>query len=273
MNIIEAIFCGIVQGACEFLPISSSGHLALLHGVLGSLGDGDLYFDILLHLGTLAAVVIFYFRDICAVALAYIRLIKRIFKKEFDIKTLDSDEKTALILFFSSVPMVLAPLIKDEAEMISMYPRVIGAILLLNGVMLMLCGRIGRGKREISSLSPMGALGIGFFQLAAVMPGLSRSGSTITGGRVFGLSAEESVRLSFLMSIPAIIGANIFTVFDLSSSSACIDIVPCVCGAITAALVGMASIWMIKRISKVGNFNIFGIYCILIGAFFAIYGA
>lgn len=272
MNIIEAIFCGIVQGACEFLPISSSGHLALLHGVFGYNMGGDLYFDVLLHLGTLVAVVLVYFKDILAIGAAYLRIIKKIFCLKFDIKSLDGDEKTAVLLAFASLPMALALFIKDRAEVVAAYPRAVGVILIFNGAMLLLGSFMKRGERSVSSLSPVGALEIGLFQLLAVLPGISRSGSTITGGGVFGLSREESVRFSFLMSIPAIVGANVFAACDMALVKADIDILPCAVGATVAMVVGIASIWLIKKLIRAGNFNIFGVYCIGIGAFFAIYG-
>ena len=138
-------------------------------------------------------------------------------------------------------------------------------MMIANGAMLIIGGLVGSRAKNRASLGARGAFGIGLFQLLACLPGLSRSGSTITGGRLFGLGREEAVRFSFLMSIPAILGANVFGAADLIKERAEIDVLPCAVGMMTAAAVGFAAIKLIEKIAKTKNFNIFGFYCAAVG--------
>ncbi|MBR0236177.1 MAG: undecaprenyl-diphosphate phosphatase [Clostridia bacterium] len=266
MSILEAIVCGAVQGACEFLPVSSSGHLALLHGLFGfDASGGNVLFDVLLHLGTLAAVMIAFSRDVFALICAYFSLIAKLFSKRRRRAGISGVERVALMMIVSSAPLVFAVFIKDAAEALSNMPRVVGAIMILNGIMLLFSSRFDGGDGRCEQLGASQSLGIGLFQLAATLPGISRSGSTIVGGTLFGLSREESVRYSFLLSVPAIIGANVFSAADAVKSGVKVDVLPCAIGTVTAATVGVLAIWLIRKIARSRNFNIFGIYCILAG--------
>ena len=266
LSILYAILCGALQGACEFLPVSSSGHLALFHTLFGGgFGDAELGFDVLLHLGTLVAVVVSYRRDVWAIVCAFFSAVGKIFRGGFKLRDASANEKTAILIIAATVPLAVAALIKDKVEALSSYPKFVGTMLILNGVMLILGGLVKARGKEISSLGAKGALGVGTFQLLACLPGLSRSGATITGGCVFGLSREEAVRFSFLMSIPAIIGANVSGVPDMIKGGVGADIPPAVAGFITAAVVGFFAIKLIKRAAKKKNFNFFGIYCIISG--------
>ena len=124
MSILEALLCGVIQGACEFLPVSSSGHLALLHGLFGiTLGENDLAFDVMLHLGTLFAVLIAYRRDVSELAGAFFGVVKKIFKRQFDFKNASSDEKTAIYLLIATLPLALAAFLSDGAEKIAQIGR------------------------------------------------------------------------------------------------------------------------------------------------------
>ena len=271
MSILEAILCGAVQGACEFLPISSSGHLSLLHGLFGiSAGDGSLAFDVLLHLGTLIAVTVCSFCDIVKIIRAFIGMVKKAVLGKLTFKEMSPDEKLALSLVCATMPMALAVFFDEKAEALSRYPTAVGAIMMINGIMLLAGGKIKGGKRKCHELPLCASVGVGLFQLTAIMPGLSRSGSTITGGAVFGLSREEAVKFSFLMSIPAIIGANIFEIGSVSDIPKA-DALPYAIGVITAAVVGFAAIGLIKKLARKRNFNLFGIYCVALGAFAVIY--
>ena len=271
MSILEAVLCGIIQGACEFLPVSSSGHLALLHGLFGiSLGENDLAFDVMLHLGTLFAVVIAYRKDLYELIRAFFGMIKKIFKRQFEFAYASADEKTVIYLIIATFPLVLAAFL-GAAESIAEYPTLVGVMLIVNGVLLIAGGAFGRGAKKCSDLTPLGAFGTGLFQLFAVVPGISRSGSTITGGGVFGLSRDEAVRFSFLLSVPAIIGANVFEAADIVKNGQAMDITACAVGTLTAAAVGFFAIWIIKKLARSRNFNIFGIYCIIVGLFALIY--
>lgn len=268
MSILEAIISGIVQGACEFLPISSSGHLALLHGIFGiDAGAGNVAFDVLLHLGTLAAVTVAYRRDVSVILRALFFAAAKILRGKFKWRAAPPDEKFALLIALATAPLAAAVVLKDKAETLSAYPKFVGTMLIINGVMLILGNLIAPRGKKCADLGAPAAVGIGLFQLIACLPGLSRSGSTITGGRVFGLEREEAVRFSFIMSIPAIIGANVFSAADMIKDHVDIDVMPCAVGTVTAAVVGFLAIKLIEKIARKKNFYLFGIYCIAAGLF------
>ena len=265
MSIFEAIVCGITQGACEFLPVSSSGHLALLHGMLGfTAGENDILFDVLLHLGTLFSVVLIYGKDIFGMIRAVPSLFCKALSGKLRFDFLNESERVLISLFFATLPMFAAVFVRNKVELLSDYPRAVGALLVINGFVLIL-GELIKHKDGRHPLGALSSIGIGLFQLAAVLPGLSRSGMTMMGGRVFGLSREESVRFSFLMSIPAIIGANVFSISDAAVNGVEMELPVLAAGVVSAFIAGALSIWMIKRISRCKKLYFFGIYCIAIG--------
>ncbi|MGN1095375.1 MAG: undecaprenyl-diphosphate phosphatase [Eubacteriales bacterium] len=273
MKIYEALICGIIQGAAEFLPISSSGHLALMHGIFNSdaFSGSNMTFDILLHLATLFAVFIVYFKDIIALVPAFFRLVGKMFKGKFRLSDYTNEERFVLLLIFATIPLVIAVFIKDYVEIISSYYKAVGALLILNALVLFFGDRIKDKGKNISDLQRKDAVGIGLFQLLAILPGLSRSGSTITGGRIMGLTREEAVRFSFILSIPAIIGANITNVSDIADITSA-DILPYLIGMAAAFVAGLAAIKLLIFISKKSNFRIFSYYCFAVGILALIFG-
>ena len=270
MNVFEAVVCGAVQGACEFLPVSSSGHLALLHSLFGF--GGGLTFDIFLHLGTLCAVIIAFRRDVLALLIGIRDLIVKAIRGRFCDMFQTDREKLIKAMFFASVPLVFAAFISDAVEKISAYPKAVGAALMINGALLISSEMIRVGAKRCETQSISGSFGTGLFQLAATVPGLSRSGTTIVGAKLFGMSSEEAVRFSFLLSIPAALGANIFGVFHIASSGETIEVVPYIAGTLCAAVSGLLAIGTIKRLAKSGNLRLFGVYCTVIGAVALIMG-
>ncbi len=273
MKIIESVLCGIVQGAAEFLPISSSGHLALMHGLFKSeaFAESNMSFDILLHLATLFAVLIVYFKDIVALVPAFFRLIGKLFKGKFKLADYTNEERFVVFLIFATLPLVAALFIKDYVEVISSYYKVVGALLILNAAMLFFGDRIKKEGREVGALERKDAFAIGIFQLFAILPGLSRSGSTITGGRIMGLSREEAVKFSFILSIPAIIGANITNIGAVADITKA-DLLPYGLGMLAAFVTGLAAIKLLIFISKKSNFRIFSVYCAIVGVLALIFG-
>ncbi len=271
MTVIEALLSGILQGAAEFLPVSSSGHLALLHSFFGSEDNsGDLTFDILLHLATLFAVFIVYFKDIVSLVPAFFSLLGKIFHGKFSLVGYSAEERTVVCLFFGTLPLVAALLIKDGVETLSSYPKIVGAFLLLNAVMLIWGERFSRCGR-CADMTRRDAAAVGLFQLLAVCPGLSRSGSTITGGSLMGLSREEAVRFSFLLSVPAILGANVTNISALTELESA-NILPYAVGMVAAFASGLAAIKLLIFISKKSNFRVFAYYCAVLGAMAVFFG-
>ena len=267
MTFWEAFFCGLIQGLTEFLPVSSSGHLALAHTLFGMETEASyLSFDILLHLATLFVVLAVYRRDVFALAPAFFTMPVKLLKGRLRADALNETERMALLLVLATLPLAGAFFVKDDLEWIAGYARLVGLLLVLNGLLLLIADRFAKKKGE-TLLSCKGALGVGVFQLLATVPGISRSGATISGGMLFGLSRENAVKFSFLMSVPAIIGANIFNLAEAFSVAVPIEELGYYAvGMLTALGSGFAAMKFLSYISAKEKFGFFAYYCIIIGA-------
>lgn len=269
MSVLEAIIYGIIQGIAEFLPISSSGHLALAQNFFGTESYDGFAFNIALHLATLVSVCIVFRKDVLALIKAFFSLAKKLFTGRIKEK-LENNEKLFLMLCIATLPLIPVKLLGyDEAvEMLSGVSWAIGLLLIANGLMLLLSDRIPKRDESVENGGFLRPLGVGIMQaVIGVLPGVSRSGSTITGGRIFGFTREEAVRFSFLMSIPAILGACVTELPDLFDEG--LDaalLAPIVIGAVTAAAVGFFAIKLLQYLSKNKSFAVFAVYCIIIGA-------
>lgn len=276
MSPLKAILYGIVQGLAEFLPISSSGHLAIFQNIfnLGNIDD-MLLFNLILHLGTLLAVFIAYFNDIKLLVISFFTLMKKVFTGKFKYKSLNEHEKFVILIVAATIPLVLAVFINDKVEAVSEYTKIIGILLIVNALILFVSDRIAKGGKRIGDLKPHNALFIGLFQLAAVFPGISRSGMTITGGLVNGLKRNNAVKFSFIMSIPAILGANVFKISSAFDTVSTLDVsawVAIAIGFVTAFLAGFCAIVLLRYITKKDNFFVFSIYCAIVGLIAIIFG-
>ncbi|MBQ8497637.1 MAG: undecaprenyl-diphosphate phosphatase [Clostridia bacterium] len=273
MTLWEAVLCGILQGLTEFLPVSSSGHLALAHAFFGmENAESYLSFDILLHLATLIVVFTVYRKDIFALIPAFFTLTGKIFRGNFRFSSYNEMERMVLLLILATLPLVAAFFVKDTLEAIAGYTRIVGVILFLNGILLLCADRFA-GKEKKAQLSPRGALGVGIFQLFAVIPGLSRSGSTISGGMLFGLSRKNAVRFSFLMSVPAILGANIMNIPEAFSARIEAQTLGYyLIGMVAAAVSGFFAMRLLAYISAKEKFGFFAYYCMIIGVLAVVFG-
>ncbi len=204
LELLQAIVLGIVQGLTEFLPVSSSGHLLLGQYFLGlNQNRFGLSFDVALHLGTLVAVVSYFWRDLLRMALAFFRSFS-----QRDL-TNDADQRMAYLIIASTVPAALIGfLFEGFFEETVRSPLVVVFNFVLIGVLFIVGEVVGKRTRRASKLGFGEAVGIGFAQAAALVPGVSRSGATITLGLFLGLRREEAARFSFLMSVPIIAGAG-----------------------------------------------------------------
>lgn len=264
---------GLLQGFTEFLPVSSSGHLAILHNVFG-FSEPHLAFDILLHFGTAAAVAIVYKDDIKRLLPSAASIIKKVFTGRFSYKACDGEEKLCVMIFVSTLPLAAGIFIGDGVSVIAASNKAVGILLMINAAVLSAgCAAKRRaGRKTIVSAGIKSAVIIGILQLFAAAPGVSRSGITITGGLMAGLSGEDAVKYSFLLSLPATVGANIVNVKDLAGAGSAPGLLPCVIGTLTATVAGLCAIKLIKRISKKTNFGIFAVYCFAVGAAAYIHG-
>ena len=288
MTIIEAVIQGIVQGLTEFLPVSSSGHLSITQHIMGMTED-NLFFSVMLHIGTLVAVCAFYHKLIWRLIKAFFRLIKDIFTGKFRWKEMDDDRNMLVMLVIGLIPLFLlfAPIpgtdmkIKDLADMFAgaKYFIVVGVSLLVTSLLLfigMLCSRkapalrhaTGEGKGR-ERMNVLDAVTVGLVQCcAAVFPGLSRSGSTLAAGQMRGVNKQKALDYTFILAVPSIIAAAVLELKDAMEvpGGLSIDIAPVVVGMITAAIVGYLSIVLFKWLLKTDKMIIFVIYTALVGA-------
>lgn len=276
MTIWESIFYGIIQGIAEFLPISSSGHLAIFQAVFG-VDDPDKYisFNVLLHLGTLIAVFIVYWRDIAQLICSFFSLCGKLFRRNFKFSTYTENERFVILILIATLPLIPAALIEGYISALSSYVIIVGAILLLNAVLLFFSDKMAKGTKTLGEVKPRNALVVGLCQMLATLPGLSRSGSTITGGLTQGFERPLAVKFSFILSIPAILGACVLKLpdfFQSAASEGSEQLLIYLAGALVAALTGIAAMKLLTYISKKSNFRIFSYYCVAAGLFAVIWG-
>ncbi len=266
MNIIEAIVYGLVQGVAEFLPISSSGHLALAQNFFGTGSAEDFFgFNILLHFGTLIAVFVMYKDDVWELIKGFFSLCARPFNGKMRDK-LSFSEKLVLMVLCSTAVLVPAAILADKVEALANLSFVIGILLIINGAMLFVSDRLSGGELSLEKASIRHTFFIGLFQLVGILPGISRSGSTITGGLFNGLNRKDAVRFSFLMSIPAILGANVLELITAEGDFfGGVSPVVCFIGMSVAALSGMVAIRLLQFFASKKSFTPFAVYCIVVG--------
>ncbi|MDR0910979.1 MAG: undecaprenyl-diphosphate phosphatase [Methanobrevibacter sp.] len=264
MDILGGIILGLIQGLTEFLPISSSAHLIFTHEFLGI--APDLGFDVLLHLGTLFAVVAYYFKDIIAMIKAFFSSIIDLFKGRFfkEIKE-DNYKKLVWLVIIGTIPIgIVGVLFESEVEAIFTSLWIPAIFLLVTGVLLYVSQRINVGNKNIKELSLKETIIVGIGQALAIMPGLSRSGTTISTGLLVGLDKEFAAKLSFLLAIPAILGAVVVQIKDIGVGFES-NLIPYIAGFIIAIISGYLAISFLLKLIKERSLDIFAYYCWIIG--------
>ncbi len=268
MSIISAIILGIIQGIAEFLPISSSGHLAIAQNLFGIKleGSADGTFDILLHLGTLVAVFIAYWPDIVDMIKEFFFGIRDIAKRSTPVPV-PPNRRMILLLIVGTLPLFFLVPIKDSIEALATNTVAVGCALLVTGALLFFSDRHNQGKKTASNVRIRDVIIIGIAQAFATIPGISRSGTTVSVGCYLGLDRRFALRYSFLMSIPAILGANILNLKDCIETGVDPALIPAyISGMMTAAVLGYLSIRLLKFITEKGKFGAFSYYCWAVGA-------
>jgi len=263
MTILQSIILGIVQGLTEFLPISSSAHLVIVPVLLRWKipGQQAFIFDVLVQLGTLVAVIIFFWRDLLRILQAVIQGLAQ--KKPFA----SPSARLGWYIILATIPAgILGLLIKNEVEQAFGSPRMAGIFLLVTAILLAVAERFGKRIRSLEQLTWFDALWVGLFQAISIFPGISRSGSTISGGMLRSYDRPSAARFSFLMSIPVMLGASLVAIIDLVKISSFASQLPTLLvGFITAAIVGYLSIrWLLSYLTH-RSFYIFSIYCVFAG--------
>ena len=267
MSLLNAILLGLIQGISEFLPISSSGHLSIAQNLFGMEmeGSGDMFFEVLLHLGTLAAVFVAYWADIKEMILEFFRAISDIRRGGMP-DPIPPARRLILLLIIGTLPLFVVLPIQDFVEGLSSNTYVVGGALLVTGVLLFVSDRIKKGRKTASSATVWDILLIGAAQAVATCPGLSRSGTTIAVGCFAGLERKFAVRFAFLLSIPAVLGANILKIADVMETGIDPALIPSyILGVAAAALSGYLCIRLVHMITDKGKFGAFAYYCWAMG--------
>ena len=265
MTISSAILLGIVQGVAEFLPISSSGHLARLQNLFAlSAGEDHLFFDVLLHLGTLISICVCYWGDIVAMVREVFIVLRG--GRRADGTPVQGNLGAArlfMMIVVGTLPLFLVLPINDKVEELYYITPFIGVALLLTGCMLFVSDKMTPGKRTEKNMRFRDALVIGLCQCVATLPGLSRSGTTITAGIATGLDRNFAMKYSFLLSLPAVLGANLLSFIKaIGSESIDASLIPAyLIGMLAAMLSGIAAISLMKLIAKKSKFGWFAYYC------------
>ncbi|SKC91572.1 undecaprenyl-diphosphatase UppP [Maledivibacter halophilus] len=215
MNIVKAIILGIVQGLTEFLPVSSSGHLAITQSLLNVPEDKVVFLTVMLHFGTLISVFFIYFYDIFKIVVEFFKLFGE-FITGRGFKLNNQYRKLGIFIIVSSIPTgVMGVFFKDIFASFFTSQLVVGLALIITGILLWLAERMHRGQKSVNQMKWWDAAVVGTFQGLAITPGISRSGSTIVGSLLLGFNKELATKFSFLISIPAILGATVFQVKDV----------------------------------------------------------
>ena len=267
MSFLTSILLGLVQGVTEFLPISSSGHLAIASQLLNMDGAENIprFFDVLLHLGTLVAVFIAYWPEIREMILEFFRGIRDIAHHSTP-SPLPPARRMILLVIVGTLPLFAVLPVKDRVEGLSDNLYVVAAALILTGFLLFFSDRVKKGRKKERSARMTDALIVGISQAFATCPGLSRSGTTITTGCLVGFERKFAVRFSFILSIPAVLGANILSIKDALDAGVNWGELPVyLAGVLVAAVSGYACIRLLKMIANRGRFGWFAYYCWAVG--------
>ena len=267
MTFLSSFLLGLVQGIAEFLPISSSGHLAIAQNLLGMSDAGTVpeFFDVLLHLGTLVAVFVAYWADIKDMVLEFFRGAGELIHHSTP-NPVPPARRLILLIILGTLPLFVVLPVKDAVQSLSNSMVFIGAALIVTGVLLFVSDRVKKGRKNERTATWLDVLIVGLGQAIATMPGISRSGMTITTGCFVGFERKFAVRFSFLLSIPAVLGANILSLADAAKAGINWAEVPVyLVGVVTAAVVGYLCIRLLRFIADRGKFGAFAYYCWAVG--------
>lgn len=268
MSILEAIILGLVQGIAEFLPISSSGHLAILQNLfnMSDIEGGHMLFDVLLHFGTLVAICFMYWPDI-----------KSMFTQTLDLFTGRNPAPAGqrrqypaarmfMLIIAATLPLVLILPVHKYIGLLSNSTIFVGGALILTGCILFVSDKMAKGTKTEKNMLFKDALIIGLCQCVATLPGLSRSGTTITAGIATGHDRSYAVKFSLLMSIPAVLGATLLELVDAIKAGVDASLIPAyLFGMIAAMVSGVLAIGLLRIIAKKTRFGGFAYYCWVVG--------
>ena len=266
MSLLSSIILGLIQGVAEFLPISSSGHLAIAEHLLGMTGlEIPEFFDVLLHLGTLIAVFAAYWDDIRDMVVEFFCGVRDLAHRTTP-TPVPPARRLILLIIVGTLPLLVVLPIKDLVEGLADNMYFVGGALIVTGFLLFASDRVKKGRKTEKNATLVDVLLVGAAQAVATCPGISRSGTTITAGCFVGFDRKFAVRFSFLLSIPAILGANVLSIKDALATVVWSEVPVYLVGVAVAAAVGYACIRLLKMIADKGKFGFFAYYCWIVGA-------
>ena len=274
MSIIEAILQGILQGMTEFLPVSSSGHLSLFQHFTGLDGESAVTMTIVFHLGTLAAVFIAFWDKIKKLIVEAFRMLGDIFTGKFKWKTMNPERRMIMMIIVSILPLFIFYIFKDFFERLSSDSDIIieGIAFLYTSALLFLSGRCGgrdgahyASEKTAGETTVPAALTIGVFQGIALVPGISRSGSTISAALFTGMKREDAVEYSFILGIPVILAGAVVKLGEASAAELSANLVPLLIGFVVSAIAGYFAIRLIKMLVTNDKFHVFAWYTLVLG--------
>ena len=268
MTYLLSILMGIIQGVAEFLPISSSGHLALFQTFFGmeNVEEKYMFFTVLLHFGTFISVCVVYWRDILDMIREFFLGIGALAGKKDTGVTPPPARRMVMLIIIATLPLFVMVLLQDAVNKLFSNSIMVSCALLATGFILFFSDRLAKGHKTARNATLVDALIVGCGQALAVIPGLSRSGTTISVGMLRGFDRSFAVRFSFLMSLPAILGANILEIKDAVDAGINMEELPMyLIGVVVAAVVGYFAIRLVKSLSDKGKFGKFAYYCWAMG--------
>ena len=258
----------IIQGVAEFLPISSSGHLALFQTFFGmeNMEEKYMFFTVLLHFGTLISVCMVYWRDIVDMIREFFLGIAALAGRKDTGVAPPPARRMVMLIIIATVPLFVMVFLRDAVNQLFSNSIMVSCALLATGFILFFSDRMARGHKTAKNATVADALIVGCGQALAVIPGLSRSGTTISVGMMRGFDRAFAVRFSFLMSLPAVLGANVLEIKDALASNFPIEELPMyLVGVAVSAVVGYFAIRLVKSLSDKGKFGKFAYYCWAVG--------
>jgi len=265
MTVLFAAFLGLIQGITEFLPVSSSGHLAVFQYFLG-MKKVDTLFEVLLHLATLISVCIVYWHDIVDMVKEFFGFFKDLRHPKPDEDSPKSARRLLFMIVIATLPLLLVLPFSSKIENLSSNMYFIGIAFLITGGILFLSDKMRNGRKTENNMTIGNALTIGVCQAIATLPGISRSGSTISAGMTVGLNRSFAVKFSFLLSLPAILGANILSLAKALGDGTDLSNLPAyLVGMLVAGVTGYFAIGLVKMLAQKGKFGKICYYCFTMG--------
>lgn len=269
MTLLEALLLGIIQGLTEFIPVSSTAHLLITQKLLGIQADESTFsFLVIIQLGTLVSLFIFYWKDLLNILVATLKFLAALVKRGSSNRP-SVDAWLGIYIILATIPALLVGyLLRDAVEALFRQPMLQAAMrLFAAAILLSLAERFSRKNRTLNQMNWLDALVIGFFQIIAVFPGASRSGTTISGGMLRGFDRPSAARFAFLMSVPVMLAAGGYEMLDVLQMPNLGAFLPLLAvGFVSAAITGWFAIrWLIDFLGRHSLYG-FAIYCAVVGS-------